>query len=144
MRHTTDSEMTATYSGVNTLIPIRKIFKFSGVPLHDPSTAFTDNAAVHAVIDSERMTTRCRHLDIQVAFLHQEKEKVYKLSLCRTMVMLADMGTKPHSPMNVKRFKYWATGEQYLPPSDSQHYELLQMKYYEMNFAEIIKRTTSG
>ena len=59
MRHTTDSEMTATYNGINILIPIRKLFEFSGVPLNQPSTTFTDNAAVHAVIDSERITTRC-------------------------------------------------------------------------------------
>ena len=55
------------------------------------------------------------------------------------MVMLADMGTKPHMPQYVKLFKYWATGEQYLPPIGSDHYNLLEMTYYERNFAQIIK-----
>ena len=132
--------MTATYSGVNAIIPIRKIFMFSGIPLKQPSTAFTDNAAVHAIIDSERMTTWCRHLDIQVAFLHQEKDTSYQLQLCRTLVMLADVGTKPHIPQHIRRFKYWATGAQYLPKPGSEHYELLEMKYYEMPFAEILKQ----
>ena len=139
MRHTTDSEMTATYSGVNILIPIRKLFQFSGIPLNEPSKAFTDNAAVHAVVDSERMTTRCRHLDISIAFLHQEKDRSYDLELCRTLVMLADMGTKPHIPQYTKLFKYWATGARYLPSADSEHYKLLQLEYYERNFVDILK-----
>lgn len=90
MRHTTDSEMNATYSGVNLITPVRKLFLFSGVRLSDPTTTFTDNSAVHAVVDSNRMTPRCRHLDIHVAFLQQEKDKSYQLKLCRTMVMLAE------------------------------------------------------
>ena len=140
MRHTTDSEMNATYSGVNLIIPIRKLFLFSGVPLSNPSKAFTDNSAVHAVVDSDRMTSRCRHLDIHVAFLQQEKNKSYQLYLCRTMMMLADMGTKPHMPQYVKLFKYWATGQQFLPPQGSMHYNLLEMQYYEQNFAHIINK----
>lgn len=142
MRHTTDSEMNATYSGVNLILPVRKLFLFSGVPLSEPSKTFTDNSAVHAVIDSDRITSRCRHLDIHIAFLQQEKDKSYQLHLCRTMVMLADMGTKPHMPQYVKLFKYWATGEQYLPSPSSIHYKLLEMKYYERNFADILRDTS--
>ena len=139
MRHTTDSEMTATYNGVNILLPIRKLFQFSGIPLNKPSTTFTDNAAVHAVIDTKRVTTRCRHLDIHLAFLHQEKDRSYQLELCRTLAMLADMGTKPHMPQYIKLFKYWATGERFLPPPTSDHYKYLQMEHYECNFATILK-----
>ena len=134
--------MNATYSGVNLIIPARKLFLFSGVPLSNPSTAFTDNSAVHAVVDSNRMTSRCRHLDIHVAFLQQEKDKTYQLQLCRTMVMLADMGTKPHMPQYVKIFKYWATGEKFLPPKGTNHYDLLEMKYYECNFTQLLRDNT--
>ena len=143
MRHTMDSELTATYTGVNILIPVRKLFEFSGLPLATPSTAYTDNAAVHAIVDSERMTTRCRHMDIPIAFLHQEKDKTYQLQLCRTLNMLADMGTKPLIPQYTKLFKYWATGEVYLPKVGSEHYKLLHMEFYEKNFATIIKSLTT-
>ena len=68
----------------------------------------------------------------------QEKNKSYQLYLCRTMMMLADMGTKPHMPQYVKLFKYWATGQQFLPPQGSMHYNLLEMQYYEQIFAHII------
>ena len=139
MQHTTDAEMKASYDGVRHLLPIRQIFAFSGLPLRDPSKMYTDNAAVHAIIDSKRMTPRCRHLDIPIAFLHQEKDKSYQLDLCRTLVMLADMGTKPHSPQLQKLFKYWASGTQYLPDPDTEHYRLLQMEYYETNYADILK-----
>ena len=82
MRHTTDSKMNATHSGVNLIIPVRKLFTFSGVPLSKPSTVFTNNSAVHAVLGSDRITSCCRHLDIHVAFLQQEKDKFYQLQLC--------------------------------------------------------------
>ena len=136
--HTTDAEMKASYDGVRHILPVRQLFAFSGLPLKDPSKMYTDNAAVHAIIDSKRMTPRCRHLDIPIAFLHQEKDRSYQLDLCRTLVMLADMGTKPHSPQYQKLFKYWASGQQYLPLPDTEHYNLLQMQYYEINYATIL------
>ena len=139
MQHTTDAEMKASYDGVRHLQPVRALFAFSGLPLNKPSQMFTDNAAVHAIIDSKRMTPRCRHFDLPIAFLHQEKDESFHLDLCRTLVMLADMGTKPHTPQYIKLFKYWASGEQYLPPKESKHYELLEMQYYETNYATILK-----
>ena len=139
MQHTTDAEMKASYDGVKHLQPVRKLFAFSGSPLPDPSQMFTDNAAVHAIIDSQRMTPRCRHFDLPIAYLHQEKDRSYHLDLCRTLVMLADMGTKPHTPQYIKLFKYWASGEQYLPTKGSLHYRLLQMQFYEKNYADILK-----
>ena len=146
MQHTTDAEMKATYDGVKHILPVRQLFAFSGLPLQEPSKMYTDNAAVHAIIDSKRMTPRCRHLDIPIAFLHQEKDRSYQLDLCRTLVMLADMGTKPHSPQYQKLFKYWASGAQNLPPKDSEHYILLEMQYYERNYADILKllQSTGG
>ena len=86
------------------------------------------------------MTPRCRHFDLPIAYLHQEKDKSYQLDLCRTLVMLADMGTKPHTPQYIKLFKYWASGEQYLPKPDSEHGKLLQLEFYEVNFALILKQ----
>ena len=138
MQHTTDAEMKASYDGVKHLLPVRSLFTFSGSPLDSPTQMFTDNAAVHAIIDSKRMTPRCRHFDLPIAYLHQEKDKSFQLDLCRTLVMLADMGTKPHTPQYIKLFKYWASGEQYLPLPNSVHYDLLQMQFYEKNFAEIL------
>lgn len=138
MHHTTDAEMKASYDGVRQVIPIRQLFSFSGLPLGKPSQMFTDNAAVATIIDSERMTPRCRHLDIPIAFLHQEKDESYHMTLCRTLVMLADMGTKPHSPQYVKLFKYWSTGARYLPTKGTHHYDLLQMQFYEMNYVDIL------
>jgi hypothetical protein len=53
--------------------------------------------------------------------------------------MLADMGTKPHSPQYVKLFKYWSTGARYLPLPGCIHYTLLQMKYYEQNYVDVLR-----
>ena len=90
------------------------------------------------------MTHRCRHFDIPIAYLHQEKDKSYELDLCRTLVMLADMGTKAHTPQYIKLFKYWASGAQYLLDIDSEHGRLLQLEYYEMNFTSILKLLSSS
>ena len=139
MQHTTDAETKATYDGVKHLQPIRQLFAFNGSPLPEPSQTFTDNAAVHAIIDPQRMTPRCRHFDLPIAYLHQEKDKSFHLDLCRTLVMLADMGTKPHTPQYIKLFKYWASGEQYLPSANTLHSQLLQMQYYEKNYADVLK-----
>ena len=114
------------------------MFTFNGYPLPTASNAFTDNAAVHAIVESSRMTPRCKHIDIPIAFLQQEHNQSYKLDLIRTMVMLADMGTKANTPRYHKEFKYWASGSRYLPKPDSVHGELLNMQYYEMNFGLIL------
>ena len=53
--------------------------------------------------------------------------------------MLADMGTKPNAPAIHKRFKYWGSGEQFLPPQNHVHYKYLQMCHYEKSFCEIIQ-----
>lgn len=139
MTHTTDSELKANFEGVRHLIPIRALFDYMGCPLTDPSVSFADNRAVSSIIESERMTPRCRHFDIPIAFLHEHKGKVYENRLITTDKMLADMGTKPNTPAILKRFKYWGTGERFLPPAHHMHYKLLQMEFYEMPFTEILK-----
>ena len=140
MLHTTDSEMKGGSSGVRHLQPIQQLFAFNGYPLPQPSSSFTDNSAVHAIVESGRMTPRCRHIDIPIAFLHQEHNKSFKLSLIRTMVMLADIGTKSNTPKYHQMFKYWISGQRFLPPSNSKHYNDLQMEFYEKSFGYIIQQ----
>ena len=138
MLHTTDSELKGGSSGVRQLLPVRQLFSFNGHPLPQPSTAFTDNAAVHAIIESNRMTPRCKHIDVPIAFLHQESNQSFKIKLIRTMVMLADMGTKGNTPKYHKEFKYWSSGSRFLPPPSSLHWKLLNMQFYEINYGKIL------
>ena len=137
MVHTTASEMKAAYDGVRHVEPIRSLFAFNGYPLPEPSPLFCDNAAVNAIVDSERMTPRCRHLDIPIAFLHETKDRVYKMQQVKTLLMLADMGTKPNTPKTLQLYKYWSTGAQFLPKEGHTHYDLLQMQLYEKNFVQV-------
>ena len=139
MLHTTDAEMKGGSAGVQQLQPVRRLFEFSGFPLGQPSQAYTDNSAVHAIVESGKMTPRCRHIDIPIALMHQEYNRSFKLELIRTMIMLADMGTKINTPKYHTFFKKWASGEQYLPPCDHVHYKLLMMEFYETNYATIAK-----
>ena len=81
MLHTTDAEMKGGASGVQQLQPIRRLFEFCGFPLPEPSDAYTDNAAVHSIVESGKMTPRCRHIDIPIALMHQEHGRSYHLHL---------------------------------------------------------------
>ena len=139
MTHTTDSEMKANFEGCKALIPIRTIFQEIGVKLEEPSLLLCDNKAVTDIIEGERMTVRCRHIDIPIAFLHCHKGTIYREQLITTDKMLADMGTKPNSPAVHKRFKYWGTGERFLPPPNHEHYKHLQLLFYEKSFCEILQ-----
>jgi hypothetical protein len=139
MQHTTDAELNGAFCGVRHLTPIRQLFAFMGLPLGEPTTLHTDNAAVAAIIDSGRLTPRVRHYDIPIAFLQSEKDKLFYINLLKTQLMLADMGTKPNKAPALRRFKYWGMGARFYPPADHEHYSLLEMKYYELNFVEILK-----
>ena len=144
MTHTTDAELHSAFNGIRRLLPIRRLLEFLGFPAPLPSPLYLDNSAVDAIIDSNRLTPRCRHLDIPVAFLHQEKGKSFEQFLIRTHQMIADFGSKPLATILHKRFKYWVTGASFLPSPDSEHYLLLGMKYYERAFLDIIQDMKRG
>ena len=139
MTHTTDAELKANFEGSRYLIPIQKIFAHMGIIFELPSDLYCDNRAVFSIIKSERMTPRCRHFDLPIAFLHANKNKVFSPKLVKTDMMWADMGTKPNTPTTLKRFKYWSTGERFLPNKDHEHYFLLQMEFYEKSFDHILR-----
>jgi hypothetical protein len=110
-----------------------------GFPCRLPTPLYTDNAAVSAIIDAKRMTPRCRHLDIPIAYLHEQQGKSFDQQLISTIKMLADLGTKPLVLALHRRFKYWACGHYFLPPEGSEHYRYLQLQFYEKSFVEIQK-----
>jgi hypothetical protein len=139
MQHTTDSEITAHYLGVRFLKPaIQCQFELMGLPIHLPSNNYTDNSSVAAITAAGHMTRRCRHIDIPIAYLHQERDIVYTSKLTRTSLMVADMGTKANVPAVLKRFKYWACGHYFLPKEGTDHFAQLDLEFYEMKFTDIL------
>ena len=140
MLHTTDSEAQASFDGVKRLAPIRALCEFMGFPLSDPSTHFVDNAAVHQIITSERMTPRCRHFDLPIAFLHEQHGDSYTSELIKTWLQLSDIGTKPLVRLLHKRFKYFGSGERFLMLlKGTVHWNDLEMQFYEMKFQDILR-----
>ena len=139
MTHTTDAEIKANFDGCRNLIPVRSLFQYMGCPFHEPSNLYCDNRAVHSIIENERMTPRCRHFDIPIAFLQHHKGITYEPILVTTDKMLADIGTKPNTPAVFKSLKYWITGARFLPRSNHEHYQLLQMNFYEQDYHVILK-----
>ena len=59
--------------------------------------------------------------------------------MIHTQQMIADFGTKPLVQLLHKGFGCWVTGTDFLPPPGSLHFDLLQMKYYEMCFIDILR-----
>ena len=109
-----------------------------GFPTAAPTNAHIDNAALYAILDSERIIPCCRHLDIPIAILHEQKDKSFVPRLIRTYYMLADIGTKPLTAALHRRLKYWLLGEQFYPVPETEHYNLLHMEFYETNFVMIV------
>ena len=144
MTHTTDAELHGAFDGVRKLLPLRRMLEFMGYPAPLPTPLYVDNSAVDAVIESNRLTPRCRHLDIPIAYLHQEKGKSYEQFLIKTQQMLADFGTKPLVTAVHRKFKYWVTGSNYLPSEGSDHYNWLQMQHYERDFVDILNELKNG
>ena len=107
--------MTANFQGCCFLIPIQRLFQEIGCRFDKPSLLLCDNKAVIDVIEGERMTPRCQHIDIPIVFLHSHENSVYREKLITTDKMLADMGTKPNTPTIHKQFKYWGSGKRFLP-----------------------------
>lgn len=68
MTHTTDAEMKANFEGCRHLLPIRSLFAYMGFPIDVPSNLYCDNKAVYDIMESERMTPRCRHSTSQLLF----------------------------------------------------------------------------
>ena len=52
IHHTTDSELKGGLSGDCQLLPVCQLSSSNGFPLPGPTTVFTDNAAVHATVES--------------------------------------------------------------------------------------------
>ena len=139
MLHTTDSETKAAFSGIRRLQPVRRLLESMGFPCDKPTPAYMDNAALEAIINSERLTPRSRHLDIPIAFMHEQKNRSFVPRLIRTYYMLADIGTKPLNPIIHRRLKYWLCGAQFYPKEGTEHYSLLNMELYERNYLEVLK-----
>ena len=144
MLHTTDSELKANLEGAKELIPASEICQFLRVVLDEPSTKYMDNRAVHEIVQSGRITPRVKHASYPISFLQHYNNIVFKPVLIPPDVMMADMGTKPNTSAILQRFLSWATGVQFHPPKSHPHYDLLQLKYYDMPFQEIMKDTNSN
>jgi hypothetical protein len=144
MLHTTDSELKANLEGAKKLIPASEICQFLRVVLDEPSTKYMDNRAVHEIVQSGRITPRVKHASYPISFLQHYNNIVFKPVLIPPDVMMADMGTKPNTSAILQHFLSWATGVQFHPPKSHPHYDLLQLKYYNMPFQEIMKNTNSN
>jgi hypothetical protein len=76
---------------------------------------------------------------IPIMQLQFETGKDFYINLICNQLTLADLGTKPYKAPGLQRFKYWGLGAKFYPKQDHEHYDLLQVQYYEMNFIDILK-----
>ena len=134
-----DAEMKSAYSSIRRLLPLCHILESMGFPCQDSTPLYVDNATVSAIIDTKRMTPRCRHLDIPIAYLYEQSNTSFSHTLISTVQMLADLGTKSLVTALHCCFTYWATGHYFLPPEGSDHDEYLQLQFYEKCFVDILK-----
>jgi hypothetical protein len=65
-----------------------------GYPCLHPNPAYTGNSAVSAIIDAKQMTPPFHHINITIAYLHQEKDNSFSNHLIQSVQMVANLGTK--------------------------------------------------
>lgn len=108
------------------------------VPL--PTLPYIDNATEDAFLYKYTNPLNI----ISIYLLHScTKKKGNKQLLFWMQQVLAYFGTKPSVTLLYQRFKYWTTSAKFLPYPGTHHYQLLPMKFYKLNFVEIIQELLS-
>ena len=105
-----------------------KEIEAAGKPLTHPTPTYEDNNVTIAQILKDRLTPRIKHLDIPISILHEDhKRGVFVAAYCPTDLNISDVNTKPYVGVTLQKKILWITGFRFYPPTDSEHYKLLEL-----------------
>ena len=87
------------------------------------------------------MTINSRHIQQKYHIVkHMVKQGWFTALWQSGPVNPADIGTKPLSVHLHRRLKYWLMGAQFYPAPSTEHFQLLEMQFYEINYVVIIRQ----
>jgi len=102
---TTAAELTEQYLSSNHVMGFRNMMSEMGFELSEPTVLYQDNQpAIEIANNARQMSDSTKHMDIRVFKIREriEDQEVH-LEYCRTVEMLADIGTKA---LGAKQFVY--------------------------------------
>ena len=136
--------MNALFTAVKKNNELRRILLQLGYAQTEPTIIAEDNQPLITEITQSRLTPQVRHLDVPIAWLHEQwLRKVFEVIYTNTKLQKADINTKPHGGATLKDIILDLIGFKYFPPSNSQHYILLQLDKYHIVPARVSQRKTS-
>ena len=126
---TTDAEVRAAFKGFKRLITIRHYFAHLGFLISSPTLVYEDNKDTYDLIESGRQTSRIKHVDVTLCYLHRKyKNGDFFIHQCSAHLMLADGLNKALSGSTLRHHSNIYAGCRFLPPPSSQHhYELIRL-----------------
>ena len=84
-----------------------------------PTLNWEDNKSCISVVESKRVTPRVKHIDISVCFLQEQFDNgLFLPKYEKSIIMPADMCTKPCSGPMIIRSTKWMTGFRFNPTSE--------------------------
>ena len=91
-----------------------------------PTPIFEDNKGTHDMFKSGRVTTKLKHLDIPLEFMHEIHSRgSLQCKPCSTHVQWGDPFTKQTSGPVHLQYRTWYTGKRFHPPVGTAHYKAL-------------------
>ena len=128
--HSTHSEIIGSLAATKQSIYIQDICTFLRLPndLHRPMPIYIDSQPCIDALESNTITTRVKHIAVPISYIHEQIESDrITLRKIDTTLNLADSGTKPNpSPTHFRQHDF-VIGVRFYPPSDSEHYKLLEL-----------------
>lgn len=92
----TEAEYVAAAYASQELVWLRQLLSDMGLPMTSATTLFEDNQGCIGMIQSERSSSRTKHIDVKYHLLRDLREQgIINVKYCPTDKMTADMMTKP-------------------------------------------------
>ena len=131
--HSNNSELASLLVCVKKTVAIRHLLHCLGYPQLAPTIISEHNQATIAEVTNNCLTPQVHHLDTMITWLHENFiKKILLLKYTNTKCQKADLNTKPHGGESLKSMLLPLIGYSFYPPSNSEHYKLLQLDLYNI------------
>ena len=133
--HSTDSEVRTFFVATKMIQNARPVLKQMGVKITAPTKIYEDSQPTIDIVKANHLTTRVKHIAVPIAYIHEQyvlltvdPEKI------KGIIQPADVGTKTLPGPQVDAHFGYIRGERFYPPSDSEHYKLLEMHLHDLPY----------
>ena len=126
---TTDAEIRSLFQGLKKILVFRNFLSHLGFPESIPTSIFEDNQGTFDIVQAGRLTSRIKHLDIPLKYLHdQHTHGSFQVHQCSTHLMLADYLNKALAGPVIKRLSAINVGKRFYPKPNTFHHNAF-LKY---------------